>query len=326
MSLQKRVVSVGLRFAASIFKALRAWLLLKALITLLMYVVIAVPAHALSDTCTAINMDWGASQTFAPPNGMRDTPYGVYSSFDVGETLSWTASAAGTAVANSTATVKLGFPNYANILEVGTDEDPNFSKSGTYTITSSAYPFDAFNVEVDVDNQLPGTSSAVTIQVICYDDSAPTITALSPQGGPVSGGTSVTVEGSAFVDVSEVTFGEVPASSYTVVSPTKIVAIAPANALGSAPVNVANGNGAASQNQSFIYAEPPVISPAAGALTAGIVGVNYNAATFSASDGVAPYSFAVADGDTLPAGLSLNATGEITGIPTTAEAIISRLS
>ncbi|KXG86320.1 putative Ig domain-containing protein [Agrobacterium bohemicum] len=249
---------------------------------------------------------------------MRESPYEVYSSFDVGETLSWTASHSGTALANSTATVALVFPNYDYILVVGTDDDPNFSKSGTYTITSSAPPFDAFNVEVDVDNQLPGTSSAVTIQVVCYDSSAPTITSLSPRGGSVSGGTSVTVEGTAFVGVSEVSFGGVPASSYTVVSPTRIVAIAPANVSGAADVNVSNGNGAASQNQSFIYAELPVISPAAGALTAGIVGVNYNAATFSASDGVAPYSFAVADGDTLPAGLSLSVTGEITGIPTTA--------
>nr|WP_254004824.1 putative Ig domain-containing protein [Pleomorphomonas sp. NRK KF1] len=58
------------------------------------------------------------------------------------------------------------------------------------------------------------------------------------------------------------------------------------------------------------------LSPAAGALTAGEVGTAYSA-TFTASGGTAPYSYAVTAG-ALPAGLSLAANGALTGTPTTA--------
>ena len=61
------------------------------------------------------------------------------------------------------------------------------------------------------------------------------------------------------------------------------------------------------------------MTPAAGALPAGTGGVAYSQ-TFTASNGIAPYTYAVSAG-ALPAGLSLNpATGALTGIPTAAGA------
>ena len=57
------------------------------------------------------------------------------------------------------------------------------------------------------------------------------------------------------------------------------------------------------------------LTPAAGALPAGTGGVAYSQ-TFTASNGIAPYTYAVSSG-ALPTGLSLNAgTGALTGIPT----------
>ena len=59
------------------------------------------------------------------------------------------------------------------------------------------------------------------------------------------------------------------------------------------------------------------LTPTAGALPGGTGGVAYNQ-VFAASNGVAPYTYAVASG-TLPAGLSLNpATGTLAGTPTVA--------
>lgn len=59
---------------------------------------------------------------------------------------------------------------------------------------------------------------------------------------------------------------------------------------------------------------PVVITPAT--LPQSMVGLVYNS-TVAASGGVGPYTFAVSAG-TLPGGLSLSATGALTGTPTTA--------
>ncbi len=65
---------------------------------------------------------------------------------------------------------------------------------------------------------------------------------------------------------------------------------------------------------------PPSVTlafePAAGALPAGTVGTAYSG-TVSASQGAAPYSYAVTAG-ALPAGLSLDASGSLAGTPTAA--------
>lgn len=56
----------------------------------------------------------------------------------------------------------------------------------------------------------------------------PTVTAVSPTGGPVAGGTSVTITGTGFNAGAVVTFGTVAATGVTVVSSTSITATTPA--------------------------------------------------------------------------------------------------
>ncbi len=56
----------------------------------------------------------------------------------------------------------------------------------------------------------------------------PTISAISPDSGPV--GTKVTITGSGFMGASQVKFGGVKAVSYTVNSGTTITATVPAGA------------------------------------------------------------------------------------------------
>lgn len=68
----------------------------------------------------------------------------------------------------------------------------------------------------------------------------PTITSVTPSRGTLTGGTTVTINGTGFYGMSgasAVTFGGTNAASYTVDSPTKITAKTPAHALGA--VNVA---------------------------------------------------------------------------------------
>ncbi|MCB9934611.1 MAG: choice-of-anchor D domain-containing protein [Planctomycetes bacterium] len=53
-------------------------------------------------------------------------------------------------------------------------------------------------------------------------------------------------------------------------------------------------------------------------LAAGTVGSVYATVTLTATGGTGPYTYSLANGTSLPAGLSLSATGDITGTPTTA--------
>jgi uncharacterized protein (TIGR03437 family) len=57
--------------------------------------------------------------------------------------------------------------------------------------------------------------------------STPVFTSLSPQSGPMSGGTTVTITGSGFTGATGVTFAGVNAQSFTVVNDTTITAVSP---------------------------------------------------------------------------------------------------
>ena len=65
--------------------------------------------------------------------------------------------------------------------------------------------------------------------VSAFAASAPTVTAVSPASGPMTGGTSVTVSGTGFAGATAVKFGSQSATSYTVNSDGSITATAPQN-------------------------------------------------------------------------------------------------
>ena len=105
----------------------------------------------------------------------------------------------------------------------------------------------------------------------------PTVTAVSPTSGPATGGNTVTITGTDFVDVIGIDFGgENPAPPFTVINPTTIVATAPSGALGTIDVSVLNivgGSGSTPADQ-YTYTSPPVpavtgVSPASGPITGG---------------------------------------------------------
>jgi hypothetical protein len=71
----------------------------------------------------------------------------------------------------------------------------------------------------------------------------PAVTTLSPTIGPVAGGTSVTITGTAFTGATAVKFGSTAATSFTVNSATAITAKAPAGSSGMVEVTVTTPNG-----------------------------------------------------------------------------------
>ena len=66
----------------------------------------------------------------------------------------------------------------------------------------------------------------------------PMVTSVTPNSGPVTGGTSVTIKGTFFKNVRSVKFGATNATSFTVKSAKSITATSPAGAVGTVDVTV----------------------------------------------------------------------------------------
>jgi alpha-tubulin suppressor-like RCC1 family protein len=86
----------------------------------------------------------------------------------------------------------------------------------------------------------------------------PTVSSVSPAKGPQAGGTSVTITGTNFVEVTAVKFGANNATSFTVTSSTSITATSPAG-FGPRDVTVttAGGTSATSSADVFTYENTP---------------------------------------------------------------------
>ena len=84
-----------------------------------------------------------------------------------------------------------------------------------------------------------GTSNGVAYTYIAV----PTLTTVAPNAGPVTGGTTVVLTGTALTGATAVNFGGTPATSFTVDSATQITAVAPAGVAGTVQVTVTTGGG-----------------------------------------------------------------------------------
>jgi hypothetical protein len=90
----------------------------------------------------------------------------------------------------------------------------------------------------------------------------PTLGGITPSGGPVSGGTTVTITGSGFQSLAAISFGSVPASSVAFDGTTKLMAVTPASS-SVGPVNIAitNADGqTAVLSNSFVFVGTPTIT------------------------------------------------------------------
>ncbi|MCX4905253.1 IPT/TIG domain-containing protein [Streptomyces sp. NBC_00878] len=132
---------------------------------------------------------------------------------------------------------------------------------------------------------------------------APSLSSLSPNQGPVSGGTTVTLTGTNLSGATAVRFDGVAATSFTVNSATQITAVAPAHAAGAAAVTVTTPGGTSNTDNPqayFYYAASPslaAVAPASGTTAGGttvtLTGADLLGATAVRFDGVAATSFTV---------------------------------
>lgn len=91
---------------------------------------------------------------------------------------------------------------------------------------------------------------------------------VTPNSGPTSGGSGVTLTGTDFTSATQVTFGGVDATSVNVVDDTTITAVTPAHAEGAVDVIVTKSGGTSSANNSFTYVTTALGQPAFGGVIA----------------------------------------------------------
>ena len=173
----------------------------------------------------------------------------------------------------------------------------NFAAPATVTIGGTA----ATNVAVMNGTTImamtpPGVAGVATVMVTVSGQSGslatgftyigvPTVTSVSPNSGPTSGGTAVTITGTNFATGATVTFGGTAATNVVVVSGTSITATTPAGSGGAVTVTVTNPLAqSGSLPSGFTYAVIPTVtsvSPNTG-LTAGGTAVTITGANFAA--------------------------------------------
>src|SRR5262249_54440159 len=127
-----------------------------------------------------------------------------------------------------------------------------------------------------------GTSATGPADQFSY---APSVTSLEPSSGPKAGGTSVTISGTNFNEVTAVRFGPSNATNYTVNSTGSITATSPAG-VGTVDVTVTTAGGTSATSAADQFSFGPTIAkvePTRGATEGGtlvtITGANLAGAT-----------------------------------------------
>ena len=114
-------------------------------------------------------------------------------------------------------------------------------------------------IVVQNSNGTTAVSNSPFTYTVGLPTQAPSIQPLTPDRGPVTGGTAITITGTQFAPgATTVTVGGVAATDVQVLSNTQIVAVTPAGAEGPQPV-VVTVYGTASGGQNFIY--EPLAAP-----------------------------------------------------------------
>jgi hypothetical protein len=166
-------------------------------------------------------------------------------------------------------------------VKFGPNDAESFTVSSIHSITAVSPPG---NGTVDITVTTPrGTSVTSTKDQFTYGAvPRPTVTKLTPNKGPVTGATAVTITGTNFSGTTAVKFGSVDAASFTVNSATSITATSPAHAVGKVDVTVttAGGTSATSTGDKFKYTPvitnlSPSVGPAAGGTTVTASGAGF---------------------------------------------------
>ncbi len=201
------------------------------------------------------------------------------------------------------ATVTFGGTAASNVVVVS---------STSITATTPAHAAGAVTVTVTVNGQSGSLTNGFTYVV------APTVSNVSPNNGPVAGGTAVTITGTNFAAGATVTFGGTAASNVVVVSSTSITATTPAHAAGAVTVTVTVNSQSGSLTNGFIFGTPTVtsVSPNNGSVAGGtavtITGTNFAGGATVTFGGTAASNVVVVSSTSITATTPAHAAGAVT--------------
>ncbi|MDO7882731.1 IPT/TIG domain-containing protein [Salinibacterium soli] len=174
------------------------------------------------------------------------------------------------------------------------------------TITVVSPPHAEGAVDVVVQGSLAcGGDETVPDGFTYVADDAPVITGLTPDNGPESGGTVVTITGTGFTGATGVTFDGIAGTVFSVDSDTQITVTSPPHAPGLVGVIVLHPDGN-SGPEDFTYTPlvsvteiDPDFGPEAGGTDVTITGTCFTGATGVLFDGVPGTSFVVVNDTTI---------------------------
>lgn len=128
---------------------------------------------------------------------------------------------------------------------------PSGATSATFTITTGSVS-SATSVTLTASYSSVSKTASLTIDPVTI-----TVSSVSPNSGPLAGGTAVTITGTNFATGATVTFGGAAATNVVVANSTSITATTPAGSAGSVTVSVTASGNSGSLANGFTYTAPP---------------------------------------------------------------------
>jgi len=161
----------------------------------------------------------------------------------------------------------------------------NFTVVDDSTITVTTPPGTGL-VDVTVHSSVACGGDATLADAFQYiQPDAPIITGITPDSGPTTGGTSVTITGSAFTGATSATFDGVAGSSFVVVDDTTITVVTPPHAVGAVDVVVVHPVNGPSAPLGFTYL--PATTTAGLAASGTLIATALNSAAVLVLAGIA---------------------------------------
>jgi putative cell wall-binding protein len=205
----------------------------------------------------------------------------------------------------------------ATAVTFGATAATTFTVNSATQITATS-PAGTGTVDIRVTT-VGGTSATGAGDQFTYA-AGPTITSISPTGGPTTGATTVTLTGTGLTGVTAISFGGTPGTAVTAISATSASAVSPAHAAGAVDITATTPGGTSPTGAGdlFTYTTPPAVtsvSPATGSAAGGpvvtITGTGFTGATAVAFGATAATSFTVVSATSITAVSPAHAAGGV---------------
>lgn len=273
------------------------------------------PAHAAGSISISVTTPAGTSPDTAADNFVYGTVLPAVTSV---------SPTGGPIIGGNTVTVTGTGLTGATLVTFGGTAATGLTVVNDSQLTVTAPPHVAGTVDVLVTTP-SGTSTNTTADNYLYGAALPTITAVTPSSGPLTGGNTVTITGTGLTGATSVTFGGTAGTAVTVGSDTSLTVTAPAHVAGvvdivvttpfGSSVNTAADNYTYS-NAPFVLGVSPTTGPTAGGTLVTITGTGFTGATAVTFGGTAATSFLVTSSTQITATVPAHAAGTVNVVVT----------